>query len=48
MMPISVYQITDQGLPPAVGISDGHNDIVILKCDIKYLLELLQVIETQR
>jgi hypothetical protein len=40
---LSVYKIEDQGLPPAVGISDGLSDVVVLVTDIVTLVELLQV-----
>ncbi len=43
-MAFSVYPIKDQGMPDAIGISDGMVDIVILKADVGYLIEVLKVI----
>jgi hypothetical protein len=40
---ISVYVIRDQGMPPAVGISDGLSDIVVTKSDINRLIEMLEM-----
>jgi hypothetical protein len=45
---ISVYQIRDQGMPDAIGISDGICDVKVLKADVKCLIEMLEVVEKQR